>query len=112
MKMYRDYLKERLGDEMIERDEGFATYRFIDDYGIPAVYIVDLYVRPDFRKTNIASEMADEICALAKKSGHHRLIGSVDSTAKNATDSIKVLLAYGMVLHRTGINGLIFKKEI
>lgn len=112
MKMYRDYLMERLGDEMVERPEGFATYRFIDDFGIPAVYIVDLYVRPDFRKTKIASEMADEIVKKAKAEGYHRLIGSVDSSAKNATDSIKVLLAYGMSLHRSSQQGLIFKKEI
>lgn len=112
MKMYADYLKERLGDEIVLRDEGFATYRFVDDCGTPAVYIVDIYVRPDFRKTKIASEMADSIANIAKEKGYHRLIGSVDSTAKTATDSIKVLLAYGMQFHRQAPGGLIFKKEI
>lgn len=112
MKMYRDYLRERLGDELIERDEGFATYRYIDFEGQPSVYIVDIYVRPDFRKSRVASEMADDIVRAAVKDGKKLLIGTVCSTAKNATDSIKVLLGYGMDFCKTTTDGLIFKKEI
>lgn len=112
MKMYKDYLKERLGDELIERTEGFATYRYTEDNGTPAVYIVDLYVHPDFRKTKVASEMADEIVREAVKNGRKILIGTVASASKNATDSIKVLLAYGMYFYRCNESGLIFKKEI
>lgn len=112
MKMYRDYLKERLGDELVERPEGFATYRYVDHFGTPAVYIVDIYVRPDFRKTKVASEMADDICVTAQKAGCKVMLGTVLSTAKNATDSIKVLLAYGMTFHSCSQDGLIFKKEL
>ena len=112
MKMYRDYLKERLGDELVERPEGFATYRYVNDFGTLAVYIVDLYVRPDFRKTKVASDMADEIVSVAKKEGHKVLLGTVASTAKNATDSIKVLLSYGMHFFRCNQDGLVFRKEI
>lgn len=112
MKMYRDYLKERLGDELIERPEGFATYRYVDDFGTPAVYIVDIYVRPDFRKTRVASEMADDICIAALKDGRKVLLGTVASSSKTATDSIKVLLAYGMDFYRCSQDGLIFRKEL
>lgn len=110
MKMYRDYLKERLGDELVEREEGFASYRYIDNGS--SVYIVDLYVRPDFRKTKIASQMADEIVRIAKEKGCKTLVGTVSSSAKNATDSIKVLLGYGMSFFACNQDGLIFKKEI
>lgn len=108
MKMYRDYLKERLGDVLLERDEGFATYRFIGD----AVYIVDIYVRPDFRRTMVASNMADEIAEIAKEKGCKEMIGTVSSMSKNPTDSIKVLLGYGMKFFSSTNEGLIFKKEI
>ncbi len=112
MKMYRDYLKERIGDELLEREEGFATYRFIDDMTTKSVYIVDIYVRPDFRKTKVASEMADCIAAIAKEQGCKYMIGSVLSTSATATESIKVLLGYGMCFHKLFQDGLIFKKEI
>lgn len=108
--MYGDYIKERLGDEIVERDEGFATYRYIERDGIPCVYIVDIYVRPDFRKTNIASEMADEI---VRKSGTcKRLLGTVCPSARGSTESLKVLLGYGMSLHSCQNDLIIFRKEI
>lgn len=112
MQMYRDYLRERLGDEMLEREEGFATYRYVSNYGTPAVYIIDLYVRPDFRKTKVASEMADEIVKIAMRSGCKTLFGTVSTSAKNATDSIRVLLGYGMSFHSSNQDGLVFKKEL
>lgn len=110
--MYLDYLRERLGDESVVRDEGFATYRFLDDNCTPSVYIVDIYVRPDFRKTSIASEMADQIVEISKKMGCRRLIGTVVPNAKRSTESLKVLLGYGMELYYSKDNLVVFKKEL
>lgn len=112
MSMHAEYIRERLGDEVLEYEEGFATYRFIDDSGVKAVYIVDIFVRPDFRKTKMASIMADEIVEKAKEKGCKRLIGTVCPTAKNATDSLRVLLGYGMELYQCDKSAVIFKKEI
>ncbi len=112
MTMHSEYIRERLGDEVLEYDEGFATYRFLDDSGVKAVYIVDIFVRPDFRKTRMASVMADEICEKAKAQGCTRIIGSVSPSAKNATDSLKVLLGYGMTLYCSTNEAIIFKKEL
>lgn len=112
MKMYADYIKERMGDEIVIRHEGFATYRYIDHCGDKAVYIVDIYTRPDFRKTKIASELADEIVRRGLEAGCKVLLGTVSTLAKNPTDSIKVLLAYGFEFYSGNEDGLIFKKEI
>ena len=112
MKMYADYIKERLGDEIVIRDEGFATYRHTDFNGIASTYIIDIYVRPDFRKTKIASEMADEITKVACQMGSKQLIGSVVPSAKGSTDSARVLLSYGMSLHSCTNDFMLFKKEI
>lgn len=112
MSMHSEYIRERLGDEVLEYDEGFATYRFLDDFGVKAVYIVDIFVRPDFRKTRMASAMADEIVEKAKSVGCTRLIGTVSPASNNSTDSLKVLLGYGMELYQCDKNAIIFKKEI
>lgn len=110
--MYADYLKERLGDECLILDEGFASYRYLEANGVKSVYIVDIYVRPDFRKAGIAAEMADKICAIAKEKGCTQLIGTVSPTANGATDSLKVLLGYGMKLESASQNAIIFRKDI
>lgn len=108
MSLYADYLREKTGDEILETEHGFATYRYLDD----AVYIVDIYVKPDFRKSTIASCMADAICKEAKEKGIHKLIGSVVPSSKNSTASLKVLLSYGMLLKSSSENFIVFEKEL
>ena len=110
--MYADYIKEIHGDECVETEEGFATYRFIDDSGVPSVYIIDIYVRPDFRKSMAASHMADQIVELAKKRGCRRLLGTVNMSIKDPTSSAKFLFRYGMQLYVSSPNSIIFKKEL
>jgi GNAT superfamily N-acetyltransferase len=115
MSLYGQYIAERLGDKIVEDERGFATYRFLDSPSAPgkgAVYIVDLYVRPEFRKTRLASAMADEICKEALRVGCVEMLGTVAPSAKNATDSIKILLAYGMTILSASPDLIIFRKEL
>lgn len=107
--MYAQYLKEKTNDQILETEEGFATYRFLNE---KQVYIVDLYVHPDFRKTKVASAMADVIVEAAKLRGCTELLGTVVPSTKNSTDSLRVLLGYGMRLDSSAENLIIFKKDI
>jgi hypothetical protein len=107
--LYAEYLKEKTSDKIIEVDKGFITYRFIDE---KTVYIVDLFIRPEFRRDNIASQMADCVVAEAKQKGCIKLIGSVIPSNKNSTISLKVLLGYGMSLESSTNDFIVFKKEI
>lgn len=109
MSMHAEYLRERTHDQILETEEGFATYRYIDE---KTVYIIDLYVRPDFRKTNKASLMADSIVLEAKEKGCTKLLGSVVPSTKNSTISLKVLLGYGMSLQSSTNDFIVFQKEI
>lgn len=110
MSMYADYLRERTTDEIVETDKGFATYRYLPEDR--AVYIVDLYVAPEHRKQGVASTIADEIVKCAKLIGYAKLIGSVMPSAKGSTASMDVLRAYGMKLKSSGVDFIIFEKEI
>jgi len=109
MKLYAQYLKEHHGDEIVFTDKGFATYRYISD---DTVYIVDIYVLPEFRKSKEASLMADEIIALAKARGCKKMIGTVVPAARNSTDSVNVLLRYGMTLSHIDGGLVVFRKDI
>lgn len=108
--MYSRYITERTNDLIVETEQGFATYRYLNDG--KTVYIVDIYVLPDFRKSGMASSMADTIVLEAKLKGAVELLGSVVPSAKNSTDSLKVLLGYGMTLNSASQDFVIFRKDI
>jgi ribosomal protein S18 acetylase RimI-like enzyme len=107
---YSDYLRERTSDDIIETDKGFVTYRIQENE--KSVYIIDIYVHPDFRREKVASVMADEVVTIAKQRGCTKLFGSVVPTCKGANASLKVLLGYGMILDSSAVNFILFRKEI
>lgn len=109
MSLYAEYLKERTNDQIVEDERGFATWRYLNDV---QVYIVDIYVRPDFRKKGVAASFADHIVFEAKNRGCKTLIGTVVPSLRGSSSSLKVLLAYGMT-PLSASNDLIFmSKEI
>ena len=109
MSLYAEYLKEKTSDQIIENEKGFITYRYVDE---KTVYIIDLFILPDFRRDHVASLLADSIVEEAKKKGCTKLLGSVVPSNKNSNTSLKVLLGYGMVLESSSNDFIVFKKEI
>ena len=108
MSLFGDYIKERLNKEIVESDVGLCTYFFVQD----GVYIEDLYVRPEYRKGHIASELADQVAEIARQKGYTKMYGSVVPSSKGSTSSLKVLLAYGMELESAQQNAIIMSKGI
>lgn len=106
--MYANYIYEREGKYCEESEIGFATYTFGEDY----VYIEDLYVKPEYRKSHEASRLADNIALIAKQYGKNNMIGSVCTDTNKATESVKVLLAYGFYILNSNENMIYLKKEI
>ena len=87
------YARERFGcDTEIDPGRGFATWKMIDATG---VYLVDIYVGPDFRRSGVAAKLTDRVAAMAHKLGATRMIGSVETKSATATEAMKAILAYG-----------------
>lgn len=110
MSLYGDYIMERTEDLTLERDDAFVRYRYMDDG--ETVYIIDIYVAKHARSAHIATHLADSICEAAKRRGFKTLLGSVMPSAKGSTESLKVLLAYGMTLASSGPDAIFFRKEL
>ena len=106
--LYAKYIQEREDGLIVENDFGFATYKIISD----GVYIQDIYVLPDKRKSGVAKALADQVCLIAKEKNLKLVFGSVDVRANHATDSMKVLIAYGMSVHSVAGNLIYFSKSI
>lgn len=110
MSLYADYLKEKTGHFVLEIENGFASYKYLDDG--KTVYIIDIYVRPEFRKTKIASTIADSIVEIAVKNGCNSLLGTIMPSNKGSTTSLKFLLSYGMHLDSSANDLIVLRKEI
>lgn len=106
--MYAQYLKEREGKEMLEKEHGFLTYRI----GLDNVYIVDLYTVPEKRESGYAASMADEVASLALRLGKKYLTGSVSLDAPQVKRNTEVLLAYGFKPLSEQDNMIYFIKEL
>ena len=90
--MYAEYMKEKDNLEYLEiKGKGFCTYIEQD----LCFYIVDIYVRPKFRKSLVASRLADKVADIAIENEKQFLLGAVeiDSVAEEA--NTQVLESYG-----------------
>lgn len=94
--LFSQYKKEREGVSVLERPEGFATFKMNGE----AVYLFDIFVAKESRRTRVGSEMANEICAIAKAQGCKKIFGSCDVRTNGSTESMKAMLAYGFRLVR------------
>lgn len=110
LSMYGQYIYEREGKCIIETGKGFATYAYMHD--IKAVYLEDLFVVPEHRRSKAATELVDAVAEQAKLKGYNTLVGSVAPKANGSTDSLKAVLSYGMKLHSCDGNLIWFKKEL
>jgi GNAT superfamily N-acetyltransferase len=107
--LYAKYLKERTNDHILETEQGFATYRYLNK---TQVYIIDIFVLPEFRRQHIGRMMFEKICAEAKSLGCTEVIGSVAPNAKNANDSLKAIVSYGMSVLSVDAGLIFFKKGL
>lgn len=111
--MYEKYLYERENAFVEKDDRGFAIYKYEEIQGIKVVYITDIYVSPEHRKSYAASQIADRIAERAvNDQGCVFMIGSVDSTANEPERSERVLEGYGMSKFHTDGNVTYFRKQL
>ena len=107
--MYADYIKELgSGKVMYTNEKGFAIYSIINDN----CYLEDLYVKPHFRGTSAATELANIVSAIGKENGCIRLLGSVLPSTKVATNNMKIFLHYGMAIAEASQNFILLTKDI
>lgn len=109
MSFLTDYYKEREGLEVYEiTGKGFAIYSMKGE----ECYISEIYVAPLFRRSGVASEMADAVGEIAKENGCKYLTGTVNPSTNNSHKSLLVLLGYGFELLAAKENLIIFKKDL
>ena len=109
MELYSKYIKERENRELIEVPHGFITYQKLDNGDI---YIVDLFVEKEFRRSGIGTQLSELVKQAALKDGVKRLIGSICLTTNGVTNSMKSLITDGFTYSHASGTMLYFVKEI
>ena len=105
---YALYVKEREGKDILESKEGFATYYFDHD----SVYVADVFVRPEFRKQNIAKNFVLEIMKLGKEKGMKECVTFIDTSTKGYEISKSGLLANDFEVIGFNNNMVFFKRNL
>jgi GNAT superfamily N-acetyltransferase len=106
--LYGQYLKERENIDIFEVEQGFGSYMIEGEQ----CYIRDIFVTKEHRKAALATYIADEITKIARAAGCTYLTGTVVPSAAGANTSMKVLIGYGMSLHSSTNDLIVFKKDI
>jgi hypothetical protein len=109
MNLYAQYIKERENTEIIVLDHGFATYRKLNNV---SYYLVDMFVEKAYRKCNVAWDLNNMICDIAKKDGASVIFTSVCTDAAGVSISLAVVLAGGFEFSSRDGNMLYFKKNL
>jgi len=109
MSLYAKYLEERQDTKVIETDIGFATYKQVDD---ETLWLIDIFVEKEFRRLGKATQLSELVQIEAEKLGCTKMLGSVDITANNVTESMKAVLSNGFKFSHAIGNVLYFIKDI
>jgi GNAT superfamily N-acetyltransferase len=109
MSLYSEYIHERGDAKIIELPQGFATYNLLTE---SQVWLMDVYVKPDFRRTHIASELANMVAAEGRKAGCKEMIATIVPSLNGSTISVKTVIGYGFKLKLSKENLVIFSKEL
>lgn len=110
MSLYAEYVKEKTGDNIIEDGRSFITYRYLN--AGKTIFVVDLFVHPDFRKTDIAPCLVREVIKEAKSKGATELLSAVVPSLKEGTKSLKFQLGMGMKLLSSAHDVILLRKDI
>lgn len=106
--IYAQYAKERAGRDTLEDSFGFATYTIYKDH----VYIEDVFVLPEHRKSGKCGGYVMEICKRALEVGVNKVVTSVSPVAVGSTESLKTVLALGFSLLSSTNELIYFSKRI
>lgn len=107
--LYAQYITERGDAKVIEIPEGFVSYNVINENQI---YVMDVFVKLDYRRTHIASELTRMVENEGRRQGCKEIITTVIPTLVGSTISIKAILNYGFTLQSASNNMIVFKKDI
>lgn len=106
--LFEAYIAEREGAKLAVVEGGFAIYKHLDGL----VYLQDIYVMPELRKSGVGSKLLKVVENYAKSANINILVGSTDTSAANATISALATLHSGFKISHIDGPVIWYRKEI
>lgn len=108
MSLFREYIRELAGKDVLETEYGFCSYKITHD----ECYLEDVYVIPSKRKSGYGSSLANKVIDLARDRGCKWVTTSISSENCNPHPSLLAILGFGMKLKKIDKNMAYFYKGI
>jgi len=108
MSLYKEYLEEIEGAEVLELEDGFIAYSFKDF----ECFIHEVYVRKSARQTNCFRTLGDVVLNMAKERNCSAIKCEVWTDNKNPTLSLKAVLSFGFKVAKATENRIHLVKEL
>lgn len=105
---YAQYMKEREGLDTIENDNGFISYKFIED----GCYIHTVFVQKESRGSLAMVDLCEKVRRVSLEKGCHKVFCTVVPSLPGSTYTIEILIRYGFILDSATNNFICLKKEI
>ena len=113
MEMYKKYIEELYDNaSIVFNSKGFLEYRILGEGEDKELYIKELGILKEFRKTHGARDLADQVSNVARDLGCKYLSASMSPLNENPDVSMKVILSYGFKPLRAEDNVVWFIKEL
>ena len=106
MNLWKLYIKEREGADILCDEHSFLTYTIMDDR---EVFILDVFVEPGYRKEGLIKKHWNE---LMEKTNPSRVYTTTDITALNWEPSHKFVLSFGFTPYTQEGNLIYYYQEI
>ena len=97
MSMWNDYFKEMLNLEVVEDDKGFTAY----EVGKDSIHFHHVYLKPEFRGTEMATPRLKDYYKIAKKHNKDMLTMTVDLNSSLGNENLSRYLKGGAVVYDT-----------
>lgn len=106
-----EYVKERENTETLEiEDKGFLEYAFGTRYNKYVLFIKNLYVKPEYRRTGIGSRLGDMAEDIAVHAGCDAMLSCVEFTdnVRGQVQSMMAVESFGFVKHEYDANKVLY----
>ena len=92
MDLYKEYIKEREGIDIIYTDQCFITYKVYDDN---TAAIIDIYSKPEVRGQQVMKQFVEDLLTKFKEQGIITVYGFTDERTNGWKRSEELMKKFG-----------------
>jgi len=110
MSLYKEYVQEIFGQNVIEDEVGFITYKLYPEKH--SIQIIQMYTVPEKRNIKHCFAFHNKIVAIGKKNNCKYMTANIEIASKDSDKRLKLYLWFGFIPWQADRNIIFLMKEI